>query len=716
MATEAVDPEIVASVQDSQAHMDARSRRSIGRTPEGLAALSATSHPVLITDNTRPDNPIVYVNSAFRRLTGYRASEVLGQNCRFLQGADTDPAAIADLRLAVSLGVGIQREILNYRKNGSTFWNEVTIDPIRNEHGALIGYVGLQNECDEEHRTSEEKAAAVATLASITDHIPGYIYQRVMRTNGSIELVYASPSLRRMLCIDDADLSPNFSEYVHPEDLDSIIQAIRKSASDMTVYQDEFRLISTDGVVHWLRSESMPRMNADGEVVWDGMAVEISAEKRWESELASLALRDPLTGLLSRGAWRKALAMRLSAEAGEPASGCALLHVDLSAFRQINKTVGTQGGDEILSAIGQRLSGFAASIEGVSARLGGDEFAVMVNACASFDVLAGHGQSLANAIAIPIIVGEHSISVQAVIGATLHQHVEGVEVTPGELTIQADQALHWAKVQGPGSYALYARDRDDRFSNATLLGRFLENAISNGELSLNYQPLVDISSGRVVSAEALVRWNHPELGAQRPDIFIPIAEETGFIVELGRWVFEEALRQRKLWNAVGLSVPPISVNVSGKQLGPDLADTFRECLTQYGGDARDFELELTESLLIEGSREVLSCLQDLQDMGFSIAVDDFGSGHSTFRYLRDFPVDKLKLDQTYVRKLVLDSADAQIIRAVIALARDMGIAFVAEGIETEMQRDFLQSEGCEIGQGYLFSKPLTANDFQVLLG
>ncbi len=714
MDSEAANPAFVSADGENPAPMGAKFRRSIRQTPEGLAALSATSYPVVITDHTRSDNPIVYVNAAFRLLTGYRESEVLGQNCRFLQGVDTDPEAIAELRAAVSVGVGIQREILNYRKNGSPFWNELTIDPIRNEHGALIGYIGLQIECDDTHIANEEKAAAEAALASITDHMPGYIYQRLLRSDGSIEMVYTSPSLRKLLGTDNADQAFNFFEYVHPEDLEGILGAIRKSASEMTIYQDEFRLVSTDAVVHWLRSESIPRLNAGGETVWDGMAIEISAEKRWESEVAALTLRDPLTGLLSRGAWRKALAMRLSEEREDP-RGCALLYIDLSGFHQINGTVGVHGGDEVLCAIGQRLSDFAASIEGVSARLGGDEFAVMVNTCNSAEALAGLAQSLATAIAIPIQVGERSIAVQAVIGGTLHQGESGAEVAPGELKFQAEQALRGAKSQGPGSYALYAREHDERFSNATLLARSLESAIANGELYLHYQPLVDIATGAIVSAEALVRWNHPTLGAQRPDIFIPLAEKSGSIVQLGRWVFEEALRQRKIWSDSGLTVPPISINVSGGQLGVDLADTFSQCLAEFGGRARDFELELTESLLIEGSPAVMSCLRDLQDLGFAISIDDFGSGHSTFRYLRDFPVDKLKLDQTYIRKLVLESADAQIIRAVIALARGMGIAFVAEGIETEMQRDFLQREGCKIGQGYLFSRPLAADDFRLML-
>jgi len=711
MISDAATPPHMPSMDGKSVRLRARSRRPISWTPEGLAALSASSHPVVITDNTQIGNPIVYVNFAFRRLTGYREAEVLGRNCRFLQGPETDPATIADLRTAISLGTGIQREILNYRKNGTSFWNEVTIDPIRNQQGAVIGFIGLQNECDDVRRTSDAKAAAEALLVSITDHIPGYIYQRVMRTNGAIENVYTSPSLRKLVGTAEDDVSPSLSDYVHPEDADVILAAIRKSAANMSMYRDEFRLISTDGTVHWLRSESIPRLNAAGEIVWDGIAVEISAEKRREDEVATLALRDPLTGLLSRGAWRKTLAMKLSTEGGE-ANGCALLYLNLSGFHKINESLGMQVGDGILCAVAERLSGFAASVEGVCARLGGDEFAVMINACSDAELLSGLGHSLLTSISAPIQIDEHSVSLQAVVGATLY---DGGEDTAGDLQMQAEKALRGAKQLGPASYALYIRDHDDRFSNATLLSQSLEKAITNGELFLNYQPLVNIASGALVSVEALVRWNHPTLGLQSPDTFIPLAEKSGFIIRLGRWVFEEVLRQRKLWIASGLSVPPISINVSRSQLGPDLADTFSKCLAQFDGLAQDFELELTESLLIEASQEVISCLQDLQDMGFCIAIDDFGSGYSTFRYLRDFPVDKLKLDQSYVRKLVLDSTDAQIIRAMIALAQGMDIEFVAEGIETEMQRDFLRREGCEIGQGYLFSKPLAADDFKLLL-
>lgn len=711
MTSETLSSSQSATEGDVSAHMRASSQHSISRTPEGLAALSSTSQPVIITDCTQADNPIVYVNLAFRRLTGYRYSEVLGQNCRFLQGPETDPAVVANLRNAISSGIGIQAEILNYRKNGTTFWNEVTIDPIRNDQGVLIGFIALLNACDDAQRTMAKKAAGGTILASITEFIPGYIYQRVMRMDGTIEMLYTSPSLHKLLGINPEDNSVSLSDYTHPEDRDPITAAIRKSAASMSTYKDKFRLIATDGSIHWLRSESMPRLNAENEIVWDGLAIDITAEKKWEDEVATLTVRDLLTGLLSRGAWREALTMQLNDETRD----CALLYVDLSNFHQINERYGIQAGDDILCAIAQRLSGFATSIDGICARLGGDEFAVLISACCDTELLTNLGQSLLTAIALPIQIGDNSVSVQAVVGATLLDGNDESYVSSGDLMRQAEQALRSAKQHGANSFGLYYRERDESFTDASLLTQSLENAIANDELVLNYQPLVDIASGKIVSLEALVRWHHPVLGLLGPDTFIPLAEKSGFISQLGRWVLEEALRQRKCWSDCGLSVPPISLNVSRSQLVPELAGSFRECFAELGGNARDFELELTESLLIEASQEVMSCMQDLSDMGFSIAIDDFGSGYSTFRYLRDFPVDKLKLDQTYVKKLVLGSADTHIIRAMIALARGMGIAFVAEGIETEMQRDFLLSEGCEIGQGYFFSKPLIANDLRKLL-
>ncbi len=682
-------------------------------------ALAATSCPVLLTDATQSDNPITYANAAFSALFGYDMAEIVGRNCRFLQGPDTNPATKAEIRLAIEAGEGIRREILNYCKDGTPFWNDLTIDPIKDAAGRVTGFIGIQHRSDAVHVAMEEKAEAEIRLESIADHIPGYLYRRVMRTDGTVELVYCSPSIGKLLGIEAPDVSRLVYEHVHPDDRAALLAAIRSSAANMSIFREEFRLISSDGTVHWLRSDAPPRRMANGEVFWDGLAIEFSAEKKWESEIANLALRDHLTGLLTRQTWRQAIAMQLCGGVGASRQ-CGVLYIDIVAFHELNARLGARAGDEILREAAHRLATIAESVAGISARLAGDEFALLVPGCTGNDALSLLAQSSGEILGHPIGVDGESIAISTCIGGTVYSYSEINDASDtdiaSELNAQAELALRLAKQEGSGSLVLYTPERDDRFQNQAILARSLKNAIESDQLELHYQPLVDLASGRVVAAEALVRWKHPTLGMQRPDLFIPMAEKQGLIVPLGRWVLEQALRQHKAWHDAGLSPPPISINVSGNQLiEPGFAATVEDALNAIGARASDFELELTEGLLIEPSPPILASLHALRSMGFTITIDDFGSGHASFRYLRDFPVDKVKLDQVFVRKLVLESADALIIRAVISLARSMGIGFVAEGIETEPQRDFLHQEGCPIGQGYFFSMPLVAEDFTWML-
>lgn len=682
-------------------------------------ALGSTSCAVVITDATLPDNPIVYVNAAFCDLSGYPREEAVGRNCRFLQGADTDPSIREDIRAAVASGQAIRREVLNYRKDGTPFWNDLGIDPIRDPAGRLTGFVCIQSHADATHRASEERAEVESKLAGIADHIPGYIFQRVMRTDGSIEVLYCSPSIFKLLGVEGVEASRIFYEYVHPDDREALMAAIRSSAANLSIFREEFRLVSPGGIAHWLRCDAPPRRMTNGDIVWDGLALEIGGEKRWESEIARQALRDPLTGLLTRAAWLQAVALRLKADHGEPIR-CGMAFVDIRCFRDLNHKLGQVMADDILRETGRRLAGVAASVAGVAARLGGDEFAILLPDCLGLDALSSLGRAVSEALVPPMSIGPQIVTVETCIGLALHDDSAlgepSVEDPAGELVLQAELALRWAKQNSGNATALYSRERDDRFQNRTVLAQSLEHAITNDELELHYQPLVDLASGRIVSAEALVRWRHPTLGMQRPDLFIPLAETSGLIGPLGRWVLERALRQRGQWQDQGLAPPPIAINVSGLQLlDPGFAAMVQHSLRATGADATGFEIELTEGLLIEPSPQIMTALTALRAMGFTIAIDDFGSGHASFRYLRDFPVDKLKIDQIFVRKLVVGSTDAMIIRAVISLARSMDIGFVAEGIETDMQREFLEREGCRIGQGYLFSMPLVAEDFAWLL-
>jgi diguanylate cyclase (GGDEF)-like protein/PAS domain S-box-containing protein len=680
--------------------------------------LAATSCSIIVTDPTLPDNPIIYVNAAFSALCGYPITEIIGRNPRFLQGPDSDPQVCAEMRAAVAAGTGIRREILNYRKDGTSFWNDLKIDPIRDAAGRLTGFVGIQYQADATHRANEEKAEAESKLAIIADRVPGYIYQRVMRSDGSIEMPYISSSISKLLGIEESKVPRNFFKFIHPDDRDGIIAAIRRSAAEMSIFREEFRLVTKTGSVRWMRSDAPPRRMRNGDIVWEGMATEIGAEKRWESEIANLAFRDPLTGLLIRSAWLQALTKRLSAVSQAP-DQCGVLHIDITEFYDLNDRLGQRDGDAILCETARRLARIAESVAGVAGRIGGDEFALLVPDCAGEEALASLVGSISDALALPIVIGAQHLRLQTRIGATLGGGFPGILAgadLAGELMTQAELAKRWAKQQGRNAQILYSAERDDRFQNRAILARSLEQAITDGELVLHYQPLVDIASGRIVSAEALVRWNHPTLGMQRPDLFISLAETSGLIVPLGRWVLGEVLRQRRRWQSEGLSPPPIAINLSGIQLlDPGFIATVEESLRSVDANAGDFEIELTEGLLIEPSPQVMSSLASLRRMGFTITIDDFGSGHASFRYLRDFPIDKLKIDQSFVRQLVLDSTEALIIRAIISLARGMGIGCVAEGIETEIQRDFLMREGCKTGQGALFSMPLVAEDFAWLL-
>jgi diguanylate cyclase (GGDEF)-like protein/PAS domain S-box-containing protein len=684
----------------------------------GTDVLAATSCSIIVTDVTLPDNPIIYANAAFSALCGYPISEIIGRNPRFLQGPDSDPLVCAEMRAAVAAGVAIRREILNYRKDGTAFWNDLTIDPIRDPSGQLTGFVGIQYRADAKHRANEEKLEAESKLAIIADRIPGYLYQRVLRSDGSVETAYISSSISKLLGIEGREVARDFFNFVHPDDRGGLLAAIARSAADMSIFREEFRLVATSGAVHWMRSDAPPRRMPNGDIVWEGLATEIAAEKRWESEIANLAMRDPLTGLLTRSAWWQALTMRLSAESHGPAQ-CGVLCIDITEFSDLNDRIGQHASDEILCETARRIATIASTVAGVTARLGGNEFALLVPACAGEEALSSLVRSVSDTLVLPIGIAGQQLRIQTRIGATLSGGVPdkpaGADLA-GELMTQAELALRWAKQEGRHGHSLYSRARDDRFQNRAILARTLEQAIAQGELALHYQPLVDIASGRIVSAEALVRWNHPTLGMQRPDLFIPLAETSGLIVPLGRWVLDEALRQRKRWQGEGLLPPPISINLSGIQLlDPGFISSVEAALQSADANAGDFEIELTEGLLIEPSPQVMASLTSLRRMGFTITIDDFGSGHASFRYLRDFPIDKLKIDQSFVRQLVVESTDALIIRAVISLARSMGIGCVAEGIETETQRDFLMREGCKTGQGALFSMPLVAEDFAWLL-
>lgn len=686
------------------------------------AGLASLSKCVVLSDAREPDRPIVFVNAAFTTLTGYSAKDALGRNCRFLQGPLTDRRTVRRIRQALDAGKPIQCELLNYRKTGEPYWSHFSIDPVRDAAGEISHFISIQRNANVEHAAATALIDAEYQLATLTDSIPGYVFRRLMSPDRKLRFLFLSRSLVRILGLPDTtDLAATgFAEYMHPDEFAEFERSIVHSGLTLTTLRTELRIIAPSGQEFWFRSVSTPRPTNDGNVVWEGLAVDITAEKASELKLSYLAHHDALTGLSNRLLFRTAV---LDAIAGvtSPTNDVSLFYIDLDEFQILNEELGLDVGDLVLGEVGRRLLAFAESRNGKAARLGGDEFAVLLPAADESMTPQALAQAIRQELLRPETIEGRVVSTECCVGAVAYRYYDDTaSCSPDERATEAmkraDLALRRAKQEGSGSCLVYSAQIDERVQNRMALRRSLQDGISHDQFQLHYQPLVELATGRIVGAEALVRWNHPELGLQRPDLFIPYAESSGLIVPLGAWVLKQAMTQGQAWRQRGLVTPRIAINLSAVQLQrPGFLATVERALGETGAKAEDYEFELTEGTLVGAATNMHRQLDSLRTAGFRLAIDDFGTGHSTLKYLRDFSIDKVKIDQTFVRNLVVDSSDASIIRAIMELSRNLKLDVVAEGIETVMQRDFLMSVGCQVGQGYLLSLPLAAEDFGWLL-
>jgi diguanylate cyclase (GGDEF)-like protein/PAS domain S-box-containing protein len=691
------------------------------RLPGGLDfvnVMRAFPFGVLLTDSTQPDDPIIFANAGFAAMTGYSLKETIGRNGRFLQGAGTNPHTVADIADAMRRGVPIRRELLNYRKNGEAFWNELITQPLVDPRGAVVGFLGLQIDQTARHRAETAKREAETRLAGLVENLPGYIFQRVLTADGVVAYSYFSQSYWRLLGIDDVPQLSAFDPYtyIHPADVEMVRAAVARSLASMSPATIEHRAVRADGTALWLRSQSTPRSTNDGGVVWDGVGIDITAEMASKESLAYLAYHDPLTGLCNRVLFLQT-AQAMCAGAVAEARRICILSIDLHAFQEINDTLGPSIGDAVLRSVASRLSEFAGA-SGVAARLGGDEFGVATPDMPPGVTITDTAAALARLLRRPMQIREHEITIQAHVGATIYPFPDDNETVAGDVAEavlkQSNLALGEAKRIGGGVVQLYSPELDGREKNRVVLRHSMRRGLHEQQFVLHYHPIVDLATGEILGAEALVRWSHPERGMQRPDLFIPEAESSGLIIPLGAWVLRTALLELREWEKHSARALRISINVSGIQLrDPGFLGMLDELLDETGADPRKIDLELTESVLINGS--TLRVLHALKERGYRLAIDDFGTGYSSFRYLQTLPIEQVKIDQTFVRQMVIDSSDASIVRAIVVVAKSLELEIIAEGIETPAQREFLHDQGCRMGQGYLFSLPLSAEDFHWLL-
>ena len=517
----------------------------------------------------------------------------------------------------------------------------------------------------------------------------------------------------------------SFLNFVHPDDRQLVNAAIDDALANKAPYLVEHRIIGEDGRESWVEQQA-DVVFGDNETPLRvfGTVQDVSDRKRTEQQIHQLAYYDALTGLPNRELFRRH-AERALRGAKSNGQRFAMIFLDLDEFKYINDTLGHDAGDELLCKIADYLqhsirpSDLVAklatenSTQASLSRLGGDEFTLLLPDLQDIEGAARVADRVLEQLRRPIKIQGKEFFVTGSMGIALYPN-DGDSVDT--LLKNADIAMYHAKQSGRNNYRFYARHMDEWVQMRLSMESKLKRALEREELSLHYQAKVEIETGRIIGVEALLRWYNPEMGQVSPARFIPIAEETGVIVPIGEWVLETACRQAQTWRQAGLAPVNMAVNFSSHQFRRGgLIASVEQVLASTGWDAQWLELELTESVIMENAEETIRILNQLKQMGITLSVDDFGTGYSSMAYLKRFPLDVVKIDQSFVKDITTDANDATIIKAIIALARGLSLTSIAEGVETEEQLNFLRRHGCDQVQGYLVNRPLPAEQMEQLL-
>ena len=471
-------------------------------------------------------------------------------------------------------------------------------------------------------------------------------------------------------------------------------------------------LVRRDGVELGIEITVTPIHDQDGVVTGSVVAFhDVSAARAKSLEMSHLAQHDSLTGLPNRVLFNDRLAQAISLAMRQDKQ-LALMFVDLDQFKKINDSLGHGVGDKLLQSVADRLVNCVRRTDTVS-RMGGDEFVVLLSQVEHEEDAAVSARKILRALAAPHTLDNKNLDISVSIGVSTYPS-DGPDAE--SLMNKADTAMHEAKKQGRNNYQFFRRDMQLRLADRQLLEGDLRYALGRNEFLLHYQPKFNLQTGQITGMEALIRWVHPQRGVVPPAEFIPIAEECGLILPIGRWVLLEACRQARAWSDSGVGIVPVAVNVSAAEFGDkDFVSRVRAVLIATGVKPPNLELELTESVLMQDAESTVRTLGALKAMGVTLAIDDFGTGYSSFTYLRRFPVDALKLDQSFVQEITEDPGDATIVSAMINIGKSLNQRVIAEGVETRAQLKFLQSHGCGEGQGYYFSHPVAAEQAGKLL-
>jgi len=552
-------------------------------------------------------------------------------------------------------------------------------------------------------RESEErlKLAVRATRSGVFDN------------NYAKAAFWWSPEFIEMLGYDASDpmaADRLFDSILHPDDRPAVkAQMERYLAGDVGDYLALYRVRHRDGSWVWIEARGQAIRDDQGKPVrFTGTMTDVSDRKRFEEQLMYVSTHDPLTGLPNRTLAQDRL-QHAVAHAERKGTYVAVLLLDLDRFKLVNDSLGHQAGDKLLRSMAQRLSGSVRASDTVG-RLGADEFVIIAEDLPDPQMAARIAEQVLMGLTRPFGIDGQQLFVTTSIGISLFP---GDAVDINALLRDADTAMHNAKAAGGNGYRFFTPEMNEAAVARLSLEHALREGLERNQFFLHYQPKIDMETMGVVGVEALIRWNHPDQGLVSPAKFIPIAEETGLIVQMGEWVLRTALKQILAWEATGLTPLPIAVNVSVRQItSSSFAERVCELLDEYGVPPDLIELEITETAMMSNLAYIVDGLNALRERGIRIAIDDFGTGYSSLSYLRRLPITTLKVDRSFVAEATTNSDTAAIAATIIAMGRQLGLKVVAEGIETEDQLEFLRHHRCDELQGYFFSRPLPVTDLE----
>jgi diguanylate cyclase (GGDEF)-like protein/PAS domain S-box-containing protein len=528
--------------------------------------------------------------------------------------------------------------------------------------------------------------------------------------------VWRNDSYQRLSGYRNDELQPKMESWfghIHADDRLRVQQRLLGVInSSQNLWNDEFRLMRHDQTIAHVQARGfVNRDDAGSALKLLGVLQDVTARKESEERTRFLADHDELTGLPNRSLFKQSLAQAVQ-RAERSGKFLSVLFLDLDRFKIINDSLGHETGDQVLRAVAERLSGCVRQVDVVS-RFGGDEFAVLIEGLTAEDQAGAVARKIVDALAKPLVLAGRQYRPGASIGISTYPS-DGRDVL--SLQKNADIAMYRAKEEGRGTFKFYSEQLNTHSVQRLEFESNLNGAVNNKEFVLYYQPKVDLASGRIAGVEALIRWVSPQFGFVSPADFIAIAEESGLIVPMGRWVLQTACVQNRAWQKGGLPPLRIAVNMSARQMADKgLVEFIVDTMTHTGLTAESLELEITESAVMSNQDHAEKVLNQLKAFGFHLTMDDFGTGYSSLAYLKRFPFDSVKIDQSFVRGIPSSRDDCAIVEAIIAMAHSLELKVVAEGVETQEQSDFLRELGCDQIQGYFFSKPIPSAEIVGLL-